>query len=446
MKRILALALAGSMLASLAGCGGKDSGTTNSTPQAGGSSISAPEPAKTPDTVPESNGLNNETIKGYPGSRFHDGLALISFQDTASGQNYRGLIDTDGKLQMYAKDPGVERAEYDGEYVYLITSNTFFVLNKDFELLSSHPRRNGDKDPIAAYGGGYVMTWEEKTGFDTSGYLYHVFDAAGKEISSLTPTPPYEREDVIYMGEGAFAIGHMNIYLAKQDQWLPDIEMSHTLDDGVVSLRFQDGLLVYYCDPDEGRFSYIDDKGSIQTVSVPEEYIQYPSYFGATRGILMFQNFNTLDDKYVFCVYDTKSGQFKQYQGIYADRLEDTRSGYWPVCGEGYFAIALRGADGQVYTVLLNENLEELCEPVPGVPYAIQGDCLYTMKDGLTTYDLNGTELNQNGGINPEGRAVDVFSDSILLYNFKHKYYRPDGSEVEYDFSTGKLATLPQIP
>ena len=179
---MLSLALAGAMLVSLAACGGKEpSKSAGSTPPANSSgNTSTVEPVKPPQPESKGNDLDAGNLNASARSNFSGGLALISFTEKSSEQGYAGLIDKDGALQSYVMRAPGESVEYVDGYVYFNSGDaSLYVLDQSLETLASYSINKEKGEQLIAYGGGYFIIREKKTGFDASGYIFHIFDSAG---------------------------------------------------------------------------------------------------------------------------------------------------------------------------------------------------------------------------------------------------------------------------
>lgn len=136
--------------------------------------------------------------------------------------------------------------------------------------------------------------------------------------------------------------------------------------------------------------------------------------------------------------FNAKSGTFTKYQGAYQDRI----SAFVLVGGCDRLAATMHGADSQMYTLLLNENLEDQSGPIPGEPKAIADGYLYTIGGGERfVYDLQGNEVSR-----PEC-IPDVFNNvRDGVYCSGTSYYDAEGTPLfeAVDYSTGHLVELPE--
>ena len=146
-------------------------------------------------------------------------------------------------------------------------------------------------------------------------------------------------------------------------------------------------------------------------------------------------------DNIELIAFNANSETFVKYQGAYQDRL----STYTLVGGCDRLAAAMVGMDGQLYTLLLDENLEDQSGPIPGEPIAIADGYLYTKGDsGRIVYDLQGNEVSRPQSIPDTSTAV---RDGAYygVYNTVYSFYSADGTPLfeNVDYSTGHLVELP---
>ena len=113
-----------------------------------------------------------------------------------------------------------------------------------------------------------------------------------------------------------------------------------------------------------------------------------------------------------------------------------------PVGGDGYAAIALRGADGETYTMVLDKKAGEVWDaPLLGTPTAVRDGKVLVM-DGstVTIYDLKGKEL---GKIERYDTYTNQTSDGPVVGG-QYQYFTLEGKEAfTVNFDSGKEVKLP---
>lgn len=471
MKKLVSFTLAAIMLLSLAACGGgpdADGSDAPSAPSAGGNPSassalptrepaagSAIEPTPTPEPTKTPSSFELTSVEG-----FVNGWAHIWFRDTEAGGSYEGVIDANGKLHAYFNRNNKIYGDYavgSGRF-YGQQDKTWYVIDTKGQV-HTYPEVQ-EVNGYNTYIGGYRYVTERKSGFDAVEYVTYIYDPDGAELTSISGNPYTTiRSD----SEGIFLIENPNVqrpnswyslwvadlYFAQSDTWVKE----QVVGGGLNSYKVEDGIMVYrvssnsgYYDADHGEVCYADVKGKTYTITVPKEYGESPFYLCTTNGVLLFTDTGT---NAIYC-YNTKASQWTRYQGAYQDKVYDVV--YNTAAGDGHFTLPLRGADGKIYWVLLNEKLEELTEPTLGAARWIQNGAVYVeTNNGLECCDLKGSLLNtfKNYAYTSynyvyrgvENGVVCVYSDD-RDNNRTHGYYKTDGAPAfEIDFSTGVEVT-----
>ena len=469
-KKVVAPLLALAMCLGLTACGGAKAGGSAAPSQA---ENSAADPAAT--ATPEHPKQPDTSYKLTNAEGFINGWAYIEFQDTRTGSEYQGVIDTEGKLHTYFNDsPSVSHviASYedgtgrfygkkDGAYsYYMIDSEGQVHTYAEFE----------DVAAVCRYPDGYSCLIEHKSGFDGEENITHIYDPDGTELMSMSGSSiPYSdnpgggiilfvNNDVQTSPSRDLLYG-ADLYFSQSDTWVRG-----QVFGGQTTCELKDGIWVYRCSSNDDRFElcngevcYADVQGNTYTITVPEEYGKYPRYLCATNGVLLFTD---TDDRgfsngTVYC-YNTATGQWALYQGAYQDNIDEVSYAF-VVAGDGCFALLLTGADREVYWILLNEKLEDLTEPTQstvaktsdGVVYAIEGSKpkRYEIGSKLKRYDISDEffQVIESGGYSLHGIENGIICMSYTDQNgdLVIGYYRADGSPAfEIDFSTGTEVTM----
>lgn len=447
---LLILCMAASML-SLSACG-KDAGNQpNSDTMSPGSSYGqgAPEmpvseqpaePEATPTPTPEVPGVDNsnfELVSVLTG--FRDGWAQIEFRNTSADIAYRGIIDTNGKLHAYTELRSDPFDVYDLGHMYLSLPDAMYVIDPAGGVYSV-PNSDGH-DVISVYYG-YALRLEEES------KTVHIYGPDGNELTSVTdesllPLFDYVGEEtfVLPLNHGAGrddkgnSLTYADLYFAQSDTWLKEQLIHHSSSSiGMSFGEFQDGIFFLYNGTDESgvrQLCFVDSKGTLQTAPIPDEVDRRMEYQGCTDGKLYFLNVLTSNYNTVSC-YNTKTGQWKQYRQKNTTIIGDI------LLEDGVCALSIGVTDK--YSVLLNDDMERVCNPLPGSPVKIENGFLYTKsKDTLYCYDLQGNLI-------PD-QVYDGYNDGISVhgYGINAKFLRPDGTPAfeSIDCSTGKLVTLP---
>lgn len=487
MKKTLAILLAAVLLLSLTACGEKaetgpapSSNSVSASSSVPETSSSAPESSSTPkpetspvsSSAPESSSPEPEPEPKhdyeltYAGC-FQNGYAYIQFKDKAEpGKTYHGTIDTQGKLQAYFPGRIVHEGANMGGYIYAKgTSNenrSYYVVGPDGNIVT-YPL-GGDLTYKSYPGEGYFVTKEHQAGFDAEDWIFHLYDGAGKELT--TWSCGNDNVDVRYLGEGIFSFQNhykklteeqqaeknsyirytecVDLYFAQSNTWLKD---QFIMDD--FPILCQDGLLMlrWSSRSHPGEFTYADTEGTLATITMPEEFRNDSYYLKHRDGVMLFSQTKSSGPVPLYR-YDMQSGQWLDYQGKYIDKLTFGIQSYTPVTAEGYTTVAMRGADSRIYTMLMDKDLKELWDsPILGEPFAITKDTLYLIdadnNGTLCTYDLKGNPISKVERV--DWSDMPWPDDGILSSSYHKGFYKTDGTPAfEIDYSTGKLVTLPE--
>ncbi len=481
MKKTLSLLLAAVLMFSLAACGGKPAAN----PSSNGSSASS-VPEASPSSTSESSSVSSSSESTPPpppepepepepvyavnhAGSFQNGYAYIYFRDTTGNKSYSGIIDAKGKLQSYFAGNTIDPDRNTSGYIYTQNhdSNAVFVVGPDGKATTYS--LGGDLRLFAALGDGYLIIEEHQAGFDAEDWVYHLYDGSGKELTSFSYGCTV---NLGYWGDGIFAIfpntdkefteeqitarsnygrgvRYADLYFAQADVWQRD-QLTMTSTSAFEYFLCQDGIMMLRGasnqenrNPNPGEYTYADSKGVLKSITVPKEIGRDPFYLGHRDGVMLFTERSNSQVIPVYR-YDVASGQWSSYQGKYADKMHSSSS-YVSVTGEGYTAIALKGADNRVYTMLLDKELKEVWDsPILGIPSAITGGTVYLFDPDNTStvcsYDLKGNPLGKVEGVDRYNfwPADGIITDS-------RAYFSPDGSPAfEIDYTTGKLVTLPE--
>lgn len=478
MKRFLALLLSMLILVSLAACGGKDSGKDeekDSAPQedASGAAQQDPEPSteqeeppagqEEPDEQPEEQEeppapeITSYSLQSV--SSFSDGAAFIRFRDDANGVNCSGIIDGKGKLQYYFVGNTQAEDQNKNGYMYSREDKTFYVITPKGKVVT---HELSDDVQLMVYGDGYVVTQEKKSGFEAVEYIYHIYDDSGKELTTYS-SGANNLNGLTYVGEGTFlfydrecqndamrSYGYYTIcrhlYFAKSDTWHKNVVLSDT-GSAINNYSYQDGIFMIRGatqngndNTHPGEFTYVNDQGAVQTLTVPADYGTQPHYLGHKDGVMIFYD-NQTQNKQVYR-YDVKEKSWAGYQGKYTEQMVIDYS-YPPVTGDGYAALCLRGADNKYYTTLVDKSMKDVVDsPVLGFPYCIQDGVLYTYNNSngtLCCYDMKGKQLSEISNL-------DVYRnwyDEGIIFTYDREFLKPDGTPAfEVSYSGAKQIIL----
>lgn len=470
MKNFLALLLSVLLLMSLAACGGgKDKEEDSKAPENAADTAAPaeeeppeeeepekeePEEEKEEPPAPEITSYSLQTV-----SSFSDDAAFISFRDDSNGTYGAGIIDGKGKLQYYFEGNTYSNDQNKNGYMYSQEGQTFYVITPKGKVTTYEL---SDDVRLMVFGDGYVATEEHKSGFEAVEYVYHVYDDSGKELTTYSGGAN-RINSLTYVGEGTFifrdntcqndavySYGYgmycCHLYFAKSNVWHKNVVLADTgyalndysYRDGIFMIRgaSQDGS----SNTHPGEFTYADDKGAVQTLTVPADYGKRPHYLGHKDGVMVFYD-NDTQTKRVYC-YDEKTKTWAGYQGKFAEQVVIEYSNP-PVTGGGYVALCLRGADNNYYTTLVDKSMKDVLDsPVLGAPKYIEDGVLYTYNNsGICCYDIKGKQLSEIRDVDPNRN----WFDEGILVNYNREFLKPDGTPAfEVSFSGAKKITLPE--
>ena len=424
----MSLALALALCLGLCACGGNADGDASTAPSTSGSTGRLIGGAvETPPASEENSTLKLDSIAVTGAQNFSEGMALIKFKDQIRGLNYMGMIDKAGALHAYSA--AAREVEYVDGYVYMASEKMLYVLDQELKPLSSFP-----ENIVKGYGGGYTVTVEQNTGFDASGYTARILTAAGQEVTSKVFS---DKVQVEYLGQGVFAfwannrLNVLGVCCAASQTWVEECSFNVIVCGNWFLCNFEEG----------GTFSCFDATGTFKSTVLPVEYPAFENVrqLAGVNDTALFALY--FQDNIELIAFNANSETFVKYQGAYQDRL----STYTLVGGCDRLAAAMVGMDGQLYTLLLDENLEDQSGPIPGEPIAIADGYLYTKGDsGRIVYDLQGNEVSRPQSIPDTSTAV---RDGAYygVYNTVYSFYSADGTPLfeNVDYSTGHLVELP---
>lgn len=468
MKRFLVLLFSLLIVVSLSACGGGKEKDEPSTPPEDVTNTTAPAAEeKAPEEEPEEEKKEEEKEEEEPpapeitayslqgAAGFGGGWASINFRDDANGVYCAGIIDNKGKLQHYVAGSVYSATDNKNGYIYGEMDQTFFVVTPKGKV-TSYPLSNEVRREC--FGDGYVVMREYKAGFDAVEYIYHFYDDSGKELTTYSSGK--DTISINYVGEGTFIIwdnklqndeinayGYYsrcaNLFFAKSNTWHKNVVLSDT-GGAINNYSYCDGVFMIRgatqngnTNTHPGEFTYMNDQGAVQTLTVPAEYGTQPRYLKHTDGLMLFCDTYT---RQVYS-YDVKAKSWSNYQGKYTEQMTSDYNYF--VTGDGCAAIILRGADNKYYTMLLDKSMKDMLDaPILGTPAAIRDGVLYINDSNngkLCCYDLKGKQIGEIPNVD---FYRNQFEEGIIVTN-QNEFLKPDGTPAfEVSYSGGKQITL----
>lgn len=379
----------------------------------------------------------------------HEDKALIKFKDIQTEENYIGIIDTEGNLKSYftcdnwygnmddkylywgyGNRSDWYNAEFENGFIYLLLNGNVYLIDQEGNCLASYPAGY-----TICFGGGYFMLESHISGFDENKYVYTIVDKDGNEIDNYEVEERLDYDSFAYLGGGVFAY---KMWQIDYDQYATHLVYAESGFVGnyrtsdLKDIICADGYIIllsdYISDQESGEdscgFIYSNLIGDISVIEVdfPEEYLQWPyapTVCALKNGRILFRN----EESYYFTC-DIETEEFKKYEGRYADslnwvnssRMEQQSYGF---AEDGTIAISLKGKDGGDYIGLLNNNMQEVCEPIRASDdFFISDNLLHVKYDYgsyVEVYDLKGNKLFESSELTgfknfSEGYAVSTDS------------------------------------
>lgn len=358
-------------------------------------------------------------------------------------------------MQHYFTGSLVSRDMNQKGYMYSQTNSAFHVITPKGEVTT---HELGDNLRLAAFGDGFTVIEEHKSGFEAVEYVYHFYDDSGKELTTYS-SGAKQIYELSHIGEGTFllrdascqndsanAYGYStqcaHLYFAKSNVWHKNVLLSYP-GCATVNYSYQDGVFMIRGaninssgNTHPGEFTYVNNQGEVQALTVPADYGTQPKYLSHDSGTMLFYDTYT---KQVYC-YDVKAKTWTGYQGKYTEQMYPENS----VIGDGHVVLCLRGADNNYYSMILDKDMKDtLDSPVLGAPIATRDGFLYARTDNRTLlcYDLKGEKKSEIANVNTSSNWYD---EGIICTN-QLEFLKPDGtSAFDVSFSGAKQIILPK--
>ncbi len=397
------------------------------------SSAQSKEPTKESETRAIEQSNNQSKPYYYDEIRdFSDGLAWVTCGEDDKNKNnlYWGCIDKTGKLLFQYKNRNIDiKKDFSNGYSYISEEQKIYVIDKSgnicssYETMEKRPNTNkhifeDNREYIAAYGDGYVVTQNHKTDFDNAYFLYTIYDAKGNVFDTYKTNNDGEI-GVNYCGKGIFAFADdyetksfffdevyykTNFYFCKSKQWVKteygDTNSAYFYDDtAVLDIVYSDGSDGYRAD-----LVLMDTNGSISKVHLTSEYGDVFQTIGIINNICFIYDVDTS-----LVTYDLKTEKLSQLTN--KTYLEKINWGYFDnedkskLCfSDNIIALPLIGKDDEKYVAVFDKDWNTVLEPFKhtGVPAVKEGIFII---DG-TVYDSSG-----KGKFNIRDKGYSLISD-----------------------------------
>ncbi len=411
-------------------------------------------------------------------ANFNEGLAFIEFEDTESEKEYIGFIDTKGVLQYYFDRnntydnmeanlfifagmgvAAIYQAEFEDGYAYIVRGDNMFLLDREGNCLASYPA-----DQVAQFGDGFFMLKNHVSSFDENKYIYSVVDKDGNEIDRFETEEPLDNNSHLYCGGGLFAYKYDSYAYEEYVSRLVYADSGHVEEDQLTSdlfdILYEDGYYIYFCgyikDEEAGNyiyeFTYSDKEGNWKDVVLPDEYQNGDnlSVCAMKNGLALFR----MGTDFYF-TYNIETGEFKRYDGNYANSLGWEKSSEmdkqcYGIGSNGTIAISLEGKDGKKYVGLIDKDMNDVCEPIPvSGEFSVSDDLLTVKQESeYALYDLKGNLKTGLPNVYFTGAAgQERFSEGFAAVrntdSEEHCYITTDGEKAfDVNYSSGKYVDI----
>ena len=255
------------------------------------------------------------------------------------------LIDTEGNAIVKVSGLINTPSYFDCGYTHfsLYGKNIYYTMDKNGEIVNRFALDNGSEQ-MAAFGGGYIMTKEDISGFESVGCCYRVYNADGSLNGSFTLDSTSSH--VNYLGRGVFSVGE-GYYCAKSAVWIESVPYSYHN----ISSEFDGDRIILgytYGSDDEGcAVLILSADGSIEAV-FPEELSSWCLISALSNDYCVIY-----DKGYgrIFS-FDVKTGTSYVLDEAYYEKLADDVKPEPPT--DGRIVIPMEGADGKVYSAIFD--------------------------------------------------------------------------------------------
>lgn len=451
---LLSVLLAGGMSVGAAGCGNKTGeGIADTVPKAQETQAETENSEKIengPQTQVEPE-IADFTVEIEETTRFSEGLAWIKYEvdDGEDSTDWAGYIDKTGKLVFrykYSASPDrfdTSGTDFENGHAYISSQKLgdgnsivglCWVVDKTGKVVSEFQN-------AVSWGGGYVVTADYNSSFDSTSYTYHIFSDDGTEVTSFESEGSYG--EINYCGEGIFSFGDVSQRLSgntyHEISFLYNAASNKRLDveyTGSPWFNSKTKKSFYDCSSDDD-FSYIR---TINTDGAIEEYkISETDLDGHLDSVWLVGDICTVYVKYDsnldarLFTYNISSGELHELDRRYADAastydyeyLDDVHA------SEDRCVIKMQGADGDSYIGIFDTALNPIVEPFKayehtssGLGYSGGGRLILDASgsSSVDVYDLDGKLVYSADTLG----STDGYQDDLLLYNTGGQAYCRD--------------------
>lgn len=342
----------------------------------------------------------------------------------ASGKGYL-LIDKEGNAVAQIIGAAQEPSHFDNGYSHFfnVGAQNYYTINKNGEIVYQFaPDSSGER--VIAYGGGFLLTEENISNFNSAGYQYRVYNVDGSENGSFFLNDSCTAD---YLGNGVFKISK-GYYCAKGGIWIPDLPYecySHL----VTSFEFDGDNIILgttrSIDTQIPGILVLSADGKIRTY-YPDEMSIWSTVSALSDGVCVIYNSDGNNHKVIS--FDTMTGQSFFLSEDYWKRIPDDKKPQTPK--NGRIPIAMKGEDGKIYSAIFDTKFNLIAETQLGDFYGASDErfVAYIRDSDNVVYSNNKLFITQDrvNVYNSNGEYVFSVSDSkfnTFLGNTKVEKY-----------------------
>lgn len=303
------------------------------------------------------------------------------------------LIDPQGNAIVRIKGQADVPGQFDNGYSHFgqFGGNVYYTINKNGELVSQFTS-DYDGEKVIAFGGGYILTRENVSNFDSVGYQYRAYNADGSLNGSFFLDNDCTAS---YLGNGVFRIAE-GYYCAKGAAWVANIPYRYYTDD-VQTFEFDGDKIIIgtmSADDEEGKCGLLilSAEGKLEMV-FPDKMSSWSSVSALADGFcVIYDKGNSR-----IISFNTLTGKSYTLDEAYYKKLSDNAKPETPK--DGRIAIPMNGADGKIYSAIFDTEfnlvaetqLGEFCGASDGriVAYAENGSAQVYNKNGEFVFSIS---------------------------------------------------------
>ncbi len=324
--------------------------------------------------------------------RFSEDLAWID------RVTFKAIIDKDGKLlsRYTAGDSqttaGLQVTPFSNGFASIKSNSSFNVVNTEGDIVSTYFL--DDNNRMIAFGDGYTLMEEHNADFDTSEYIYRIYDATGHTIEEFKEDEPIPENGTYFCGKGMFCIGFNDFYSVNARKWTTLENAAHS------QIQFYDDFAVV---SSEG-LTVMNTKGEVSERSLENLPVKDVNAAPVKNGVCVLRNSS---EKYL-AVYHFDTGEVYQIDASYAEKLNWESSLESLTFDNDRITLGLSGADEKSYVAVFDRQWNMIMEPIEYKRFFsdyCDDRMIVSTETGTPVYDENGEivfSLEDKGYVNDD--------------------------------------------